>query len=381
MNLRKISVIFRKELKDTLRDKRAFFISVIFPVVLFPLIFSVLDMNIQKANKTLKGNIEIGLEETGSSLIRDFLLSRERFSIEENNLSQKLEKGDIYAALKAETIEGKTEITVVFDNSRQQSITAAAELSALLNAFSDSMKNSDQDKQAQNIVIKENTLFSTGKGNSLLILSTLLPFLMFVFAALSPVALASDTGAGEKERYTMEPLLSNPVSKTEILAGKYLCLIVMGLTGTLAFAAGIIISTVLTPEVFGFEKFGIYITPASAALLFLTAVILTMFFSAAELTLSLAARSPKEAQIFFLPLMMISMTAGYSTSVIDPLKIDSVFRHIPLFNISILIKEFSLNIINPVYSVLTFVWSFLCISLLLLISKILISGESIVKRE
>ncbi len=56
MNLKIVSVIFRKELKDTLRDKRSFFISVIFPVILFPLIFSVLDVNIQKANSKIKDN-------------------------------------------------------------------------------------------------------------------------------------------------------------------------------------------------------------------------------------------------------------------------------------------------------------------------------------
>ncbi len=111
----------------------------------------------------------------------------------------------------------------------------------------------------------------------MLILSTLLPFLMFVFAALSPVALASDTGAGEKERYTLEPLLTNPVSKKEILSGKYLCLIVMGLIGTTAFAAGIIISTVLTPGVFGFEKLDIYINTLPALLLFLQHFFLPCF--------------------------------------------------------------------------------------------------------
>ena len=381
MNFRIVSVIFRKELKDTLRDKRAFFISVIFPVVLFPLIFSVLDVNIQKANRKIKDIIEIGLEETDGAVIRDFLLSRERFKIKENSLDKKLESGEIYASVKSQTVNSKKEITIIFDNSRQQSITAAAELTALLKAFSDSLNNSSGNRNIQDIVIRQDTLFSSSKGNSMLILSTLLPFLMFVFAALSPVALASDTGAGEKERFTLEPLLSNPVSKTEILAGKYLCLIVMGLIGTLAFAVGIIISTVLTPDVFGFEKLDIYIKPASAVLLFITAAVLTMLFSAGELTLSLAAKSPKEAQIFFLPLMMITMTAGYSTSVIDPLNIDTVFRHIPLLNISILIKEFSLNIINPAYAAITFIWTFLFIAILLFISKLLISGESIVKRE
>ena len=97
MNLRVIPVIFRKELKDTLRDRRAFFISVIFPVVLFPLIFSVLDVNIQKANRKIKDRIEIGLEETGENVIRDFLLSMERFDIKEKHQDEKLEKGEIYA--------------------------------------------------------------------------------------------------------------------------------------------------------------------------------------------------------------------------------------------------------------------------------------------
>ncbi len=97
--------------------------------------------------------------------------------------------------------------------------------------------------------------------------------------------------------------------------------------------------------------------------------------------LSFAARSPKEAQVLFLPLMMITMTAGYSTSVIDPLNIDFFYRHIPLLNISILIKEISLNIIDPKAAFLTFLWAALYIIIFLIISLKLISAESIVKEN
>ena len=377
MSLNIISVIFRKELKDTLRDKRSFFISVIFPVILFPLIFSVLDVNIQKANSKIKENMKIGLIDSEDGLIGQLLEKQDKFIIEKDP-DGKLKSGELYAVIKSVPFEGKNRITVIYDNSRQQSVTAASQLTALLTAFSESNKTS---KSSSAFVITQELLYSKSTGNSMLILSTLLPFLMFVFAALSPVALASDTGAGEKERYTLEPLLTNPVSKKEILAGKYLCLIVMGLIGTTAFAAGIIISTVLTPDVFGFEKLDLYIKTLPAILLFLTALLLTMLFSSAELMLSFAARSPKEAQVFFLPLMMITMTAGYSTSVIDPLNIDSFYRHIPLLNISILIKEVSLNIINPKAAFITVLWTAAYIMIFILISKILISSESIVKRE
>ena len=377
MSLNIISVIFRKELKDTLRDKRSFFISVIFPVILFPLIFSVLDVNIQKANSKIKENMKIGLIDSEDGLIGQLLEKQDKFIIEKDP-DGKLKTGELYAVIKSESADKRNGITVIYDNSRQQSVTAASQLTALLTAFSESNKTS---KSSSAFVITQELLYSRSKGNSMLILSTLLPFLMFVFAALSPVALASDTGAGEKERYTLEPLLTNPVSKKEILAGKYLCLIVMGLIGTTAFAAGIIISTVLTPDVFGFEKLDLYIKTLPAILLFLTALLLTMLFSSAELMLSFAARSPKEAQVFFLPLMMITMTAGYSTSVIDPLNIDSFYRHIPLLNISILIKEVSLNIINPKAAFITVLWTAAYIMIFILISKILISSESIVKRE
>ena len=381
MNFRAVFVIFRKELKDTLRDKRSFFISVIFPVILFPLIFSVLDMNIQKANSRIKNDIKIGLSESGETFIKDFLNTQGKFIlVEEDNLKQKLISGEIYAYIKSDIKNGKRNIKITYDNSRQHSLTAASMLSELFNA----LEKTAQEKQPEvtpAFTVIQSGVYETGTGNSMLILSTLLPFLMFVFAALSPVALASDTGAGEKERYTLEPLLANPVSKSEILAGKYLCLIVMGLTGTAAFASGIIISTVLTPGIFGFEKLDIYINPSSAPLLFTAAVFLTMLFSSAELLLSLSARSPKEAQVLFLPLMMITMTAGYSTSIIDPLKIDTFYRHIPLLNISILIKEYSLNIISISSSLLTLSWTLFYISVFLLLSKFLISKESIVNRE
>ncbi len=377
MNIKTVSVIFRKELKETLRDKRSFFISVIFPVILFPLIFSVLDANIRKANTRIRDSFEIGLDEKKGAFAGDFLLSQNRFTIEKNSPYSKLKEGKVYAVVKSDVASANREITIIFDNSRQQSITAAAELAALFKAVSESGPVG----RSSGFIFRQETLYSSSTGSSMLILSTLLPFLMFVFAALSPVALASDTGAGEKERYTIEPLLATPAAKTEILAGKYLCLNVMGLIGTVAFAAGIIISTILTPDVFGFEKLEIYLNLSSAVLLFISAVFLTMLFSSAELLLSLAARSPKEAQILFLPLMMVTMTAGYSTSVIDPLNIENIYRHIPLLNISILIKEFSLNILDFRSSALTFTWVIIYISICLLFSKVLISRETIVRRE
>ena len=380
MNIKKISFILKKELKDTLRDKRAFFISIIFPVILFPLIFSVLDINIQNANRKIKNTYDIGLIEQDGSVIRDFLFSIEKFNIIENNLDNRLKNGKIYAFVKSETRNGKREITVNFDNSRQHSLTAAAELTALLESLTESFKNKNIVNN-ENFLIKQNCLYNKNTGSSMLIMSTLLPFLLFVFAALSPVALASDTGAGEKERFTLEPLLANPVTKTEILAGKYLCLIVMGIAGTIAFSTGIVISGYMTPGVFGFEKLDFYMETSSVILLLLTAVILTMLFSSAELLLSLTAKSPKEAQILFLPLMMITMTAGYITSVIDPLNIDAYYRHIPLLNLSLLIKEISLNRLNPLNVFSTFSWSLSYTAVCMLVSVVLISRETIVKRE
>ena len=382
MRVKTVLTVFRKEVKDAVRDKRSLFISVIFPVILFPMIFSVLDKNIQSVNSRVSEEIKLGFTGNGETVIEKFLEQQKGIIlVKGKGLEEKLKTGEIYALIGAENRGDRFLVNIAYDNSRQSSVTVFNALAAMLDSLSQTHKKDGKQEENTYITVRGNTVYEKSRGDSMLIFSTLLPFLLFVFAALSPVALAADTGAGEKERNTIEPLLSNPVSRADILAGKFLSLILTGFTGTIAFASGIVLSTVITPGVFGFDNMAISVSPVSALLLFLVSVILIMFFSSAELSLSLFAKSPKEAQVLFLPLLMCCMSVGYGTSVIDPRNITSFYRHIPLVNLSILIKELSLNIISPSVITVTFLLGIIYITLFLILSAYLLSKESILYRN
>src|SRR3712207_8932641 len=87
-------------------------------------------------------------------------------------------------------------------------------------------------------------------------LSMMLPMMLIIFAASGPIAAATDLGAGEKERGTLEPLLTTQASRMSLLWGKFLAITVMGILTTLAFLGGLIISMKMSPNMFAGMKGG-----------------------------------------------------------------------------------------------------------------------------
>jgi len=187
-----------------------------------------------------------------------------------------------------------------------------------------------------------------------LMLSIILPILFFVFSATTPMAVAADLVAGEKERNTLEPLLCVPVSRMEILAGKALAVVATGLVGSCAFMSGIAISYLLTPEAFGAKGMTLSVDTYPLIGILLCAVALVTLLGSMELCISIFSRSIKEAQILFLPLILVSMGCGYASIILDVKNIPLFYRFIPLVNVGVLIKELSVGIIHLPFIALSF---------------------------
>ena len=84
----------------------------------------------------------------------------------------------------------------------------------------------------------------------------------------------------------------------------------------------------------------------SIILIVLFAVILIMIFSAVEFLISLFARSIKEAQIIFIPVLMTAIACGYGAVFFDPKNISLNLFNFPILNICLTIKQLTLDIIN-----------------------------------
>src|SRR3954464_10701758 len=146
-----------------------------------------------------------------------------------------------------------------------------------------------------------------------LLWSKILPFVLFIWALTGAFYPAVDLCAGEKERGTLETLLSSPARRIEIVWGKLLTVMtfstataVLNLT-SLGFTARYVISQLsLLPT--GEVGNGLELPPISSALWLVVALLpMSALFSALCLACAAFARSTKEGQYYLMPLFLISM--------------------------------------------------------------------------
>ena len=143
--------------------------------------------------------------------------------------------------------------------------------------------------------------------------SRILPFVLFIWALTGAFYPAVDLCAGEKERGTLETLLSSPAARTEIVWGKLLTVMTfscatailnlssLGMTSKYAMAQ--------LSKLPGADFGDAFQLPPLASLLWLVVALLPMsaLFSALCLACAAFARSTKEGQYYLMPLFMISM--------------------------------------------------------------------------
>lgn len=383
--------VVSKELKDIIRDKRSLFISLVFPMLLFPLIFGAFESSLLSPDTGRDEKIKIGITITGDNRAEKIISLHENITLlKSDDPVEMLKQREVSAAV---TVNGDSEeeIIITADNSRRESVSAATAVAALFSAQpgAEETVNESIIKNRVNagngghqFSVSSRTLYPPEIGSSMLTLSIILPLLLMTFTSVSTTAVAADLGAGEKERQTLEPLLANPASRIQILAGKFLAVTIMGIAGVLSFTAGIVISYFINPDFLGTGPLVFTVKGAPLAVLCIQTILLSMIFGSAELALSISARSVKEAQLMFIPLLMVSMACGYSVTMITPESgAAEVVRHIPLVNIGLLIKEISLGSASGADIIATLAWSVVYTALFLAAALAFFSSEKVILRS
>src|SRR5688572_5083049 len=158
---------------------------------------------------------------------------------------------------------------------------------------------------------------------------------VWLVAAGSIVAM--DIIAGEKERGTLETLITSGAGRAEIATAKHLAIWTVGLvitfTQVLYALIYIRLNVIQLPD-----NFEIDLSPQSIAQLFVLFVPLAAAIAGALLIVSAYARTYKEAQLHFFPLFMGSLIPALA-AVLPGLKSRSIVAFIPLANVSVAARE------------------------------------------
>ena len=356
MNWRNVKLVWHRELRDQLRDRRSLFMVAVLPVLLYPMLGATIFQLAGFLRDHQTQVLVVGAEQLDDfepplfvdgafapTIVPDRpagpatkLRFQESASSDTNRMRQnreQLSRGDVdvivhfppefgkrLAALRSTGNQGNGTASepprpiVKFNSANEASQVGQRRVEAALDVWKAQMvrdylaeRNVPQRVANPLQVVPEDVALPGGRQARMW--SRLLPFVVFVWALTGAFYPAVDLCAGEKERGTLEALLSSPALRSEIVSGKLLTVI----TFSIASAVANLASMALTGKVL-IDQLNAMSTaagdslsvPSFAAVAWLLVALLPMatLFSALSLAVAAFARSTKEGQYYLMPLLL-----------------------------------------------------------------------------
>ena len=200
--------------------------------------------------------------------------------------------------------------------------------------------NASKDKVYNNITYEYKKL----EGKNDFVNQVISTGLMFVVMAITLTSIysATDATAGEKERGTLETLLTFPIKKEELLTGKYLAITISCIITTILSLILTVISLKISSNIFSFYKDAVININMTTLLLALIIMISYSFFiSGACIAIASFSKTFKEAQSALTPLSFTVMIPMF-LEILD-IKLNSCLSLIPVISHTMLLEQVICN--------------------------------------
>lgn len=366
MRFDSIPAIYRKEMLDTVRDRRTLISMVVVPVLAMPVLFLFIGQLITTAEKKAgekAATIAVNGAERVPGLLNALAGAGFKFA-SKPDLEAAMQKKEIAAGVEPVLLpDGKKEVRIYADLTRQDSEMAAQKIRAALDRF----KEDNAKIRLRTMGVSDDVLspFSVKRINvgqkkmAGFVWGSTLGYVVVLLMFSGGMYPAIDLTAGEKERRTLEVLLSAPTGRDQIILGKVLA------TTTAVFVTAALTLTSLAVS-FRYARFGkaseslrgligaMPLEPGTLALVALALLPTAIMAASVMIAIALFAKSFKEAQSYLTPLVMAAvfpLVAG----MLPGMQLTPALALIPLFNVCQLIKEIFLGDYNRLSLVITMV--------------------------
>lgn len=364
MNARHIWIVLKKELTDLFRDKKTVITSLVLPAVIFPVLMSLMAKGAESTAKNAVQNIKIVVQaQQNSEQIEKFLQEKvfknspDKIEIVKvKNPYKALEKDEIRAILQFETrflqkINGKEtgKIKIVLNDASSKSSTVVSIIKSLFEQYTQQLVYERVVKEGINPKILEAiTITEQGIGDQSMgfrkVLSLMIPFFLVLYPIVGGMPAATDLVAGEKERKTLEPLLTTQPSRIALILGKWMGVTIFSILSVVTYAVGMAsLRWILPADAVQAALQGPGISSTVITIMLLIGVLLAMMAAGILLMISTFARSFKEAQSYMAPVIFLAMIPAYMTMMWDVSDFSTRHFLIPIFNAVALIKELVLQ--------------------------------------
>ena len=359
--------ILKKELRELFRDKKSLSMMLIIPIFIPLIMLGMSALFEAEAEKDVSEYNKIGftynLSEAEKSIAKKMDIKVVRGT--EKELKEKYDKGDInlYVTKK------DNEYTLNVDSS-DNSVYAESLTEQYFNTYKSYLQ---QNYLTQNGVDANSVLnIITVKSKSIEKDNYFADFIknyafLFVIMAITVSATypATDTTAGEKERGTLETLLTFPIKSRDIILGKFLGVTLSSIiTGVISFILAII-SLVIAKNIFSiYDGLNIMFSPATIVMSFIIIIVYSVFISGLCISIASTCKTFKEAQSALTPLTFISLFPGMIAFMIS-VKTNALLSIVPFLNYELIFTDVNAGNINYLNISLMIISSFVYIAIVL----------------
>ena len=354
-------LVMLKELKELVRDRKTLFFMIALPLLMFPVIIGAVGYFSTKAVKEAESkpltfavvNAEFA-EDLVTELQDEPLLELQAYSGDD----------DIVAWVKQQDVDFVLKIPENYSNdvlqSGQISLTLYFNDAGLnmverrLKAVLDDIANDNRTaafnllgvNQSQQIgllepIVIDKVNVADQRENWGEKIGGMVPYLIFLLCLQGAMIPATDLGAGEKERGTLETLLISPIERYKLVLGKFYAIALAGIISALVTVGSMAIWGTVLGQGMAVKVVTDFMSAISAidfVLMFLMLIPVVAIFASALLSLSIYARSFKEAQGYMTPLVFVVIVPVLLAMLLG-VELKGGWAWVPLTNVALAIKE------------------------------------------
>ncbi|HZH86790.1 MAG TPA: ABC transporter permease [Brumimicrobium sp.] len=370
-----IFTIFKKELKDTLRDRRTIIAMIVVPILVFPLIIG-LSTTVTKYFSEQQKEEVLKIAIISSNTDNQFTqhLSAIPDSLGPKDLIFREDTLELRKEISQDSIQLAFVIPANFDEEQKENKQSTIQIyhkgvnignKARIQTYLSEVKNTflkerfeklNLDTQLIEPIAEQYVDFSSEKEVIGKLAGGILPYLFIIFGFIGCMYPAIDLFTGEKERKTLETLLTTPVARWKILIGKMMVIVLSGMAAASFSLLGLffglrVFNLVDSPEILAVID-GI-LTPMFILSLFVLLLPLTIFFAGIMIPATIYAKSFKEAQSVLTPVNFIIILPTF-VGFLPNIELDYTTAFIPIVNIVLATKEIVAGTIDPILMVISF---------------------------
>jgi sodium transport system permease protein len=400
----KWQVLLIKEIKHLFRDTKTIVQTVVVPTFITPLLLGAIFWYVGSiANEETKKTYDISTYSAIESNLITQLAESDRLNI--------LPEDSITNVITSVT-EGNSEIGLVLDANFSENLRtdnsakitiysknidtfsqAKSLVTNIIDDFEDAERNDRlaalnlTNEYVNPIVIEEEDL-TTEEESAGSIFGAILALFFVMYVMSGSTYPAVDLGAGEKERGTMETLISTNISSVDIIIGKMLSVTTSAvLTATfsmLGFAIPMVIIFLFYADSVNeylFSLLSALLNPVAFLAVFILIIPLSVFMGAFLLAISVYAKTPKEAGLLLGNVLIIFIVPCYIPLINPGLELDFVGALIPCYNLALLTNNLIAGTVDWFLYSVSFISTIVYCCIAIYVTYIMFDDENVIFRS